>query len=121
MKISGWNGVSPVRPLAGPGDSLPQVRRGGLRRVRSHRRLDLRRKSLLSPEGTLMQTGAPPRASVSAIPVPAKDSHFNHASLGVRESVGRVNRRFSVATDCSARMSWLSRAGADAKMYRRRC
>jgi hypothetical protein len=41
----------------------------------------------------------------------SKDSHFKHASLSVGESVGRVKRRFSVATGCSARLSlYLARA-----------
>ena len=31
------------------------------------------------------------------------DSHFNRARLSVEEPVGRVNRRFAVATGCSAR------------------
>ena len=45
-----------------------------------------------------------------------KDSHFNHASLSLGESAGRVNRRFSVATGCSARMSWYFAAGAAAQV-----
>jgi len=37
-------------------------------------------------------------------------------NLSVAESVGRVNRRFFVAKDCAARLSWHFVAGADAKV-----
>jgi hypothetical protein len=47
------------------------------------------------------------------------DSHFDHASLSVVESVGRVNRCFYVAKGCLVRMSWHFRAGADAKVAAR--
>ena len=48
-----------------------------------------------------------------------KDSHFDRASLIVVGSVGRVKRRFAVATGCSARLLRHFRAGADAKVAAR--
>jgi len=44
------------------------------------------------------------------------DSHFKRTRLSVEEPVGRVKRRFAVATGCSARLSWHFRAGAGAKV-----
>jgi len=44
------------------------------------------------------------------------DSHFKHTRLSVEEPVGRVERRFAVATGCSARLSWHFRADAGAKV-----
>jgi len=38
------------------------------------------------------------------------DSHFNRASPSVGEPIGRVQRRFAVASGCSARTDLLSRA-----------
>jgi hypothetical protein len=44
------------------------------------------------------------------------DSHFKRTRLGAEEPVGRVTRRFAVATGCSACLSWHFRAGAGAKV-----
>jgi len=50
---------------------------------------------------------------------PLEDSHFNHASQMVVGSVVRANRRFWVATGCSAQVSSHFRAGADANVAAR--
>ena len=44
------------------------------------------------------------------------DSHFKRTRLSAEEPVGRVKRRFAVATGCSAYLSWHFRAGAGAKV-----
>jgi hypothetical protein len=51
--------------------------------------------------------------------VVATDSHFKRKWLSVEEPIGRVNRPFSVATGCSARLLRRFRAGTDAKVAAR--
>ena len=47
------------------------------------------------------------------------DSQFKCTRLSVEEPVGRVTRRFAVATGCWIRLWWYFRAGADARVATR--